>query len=68
MTSTCHAVFCSEVIDNITDANSGCLGCDLGWFRCSLGITWQVNVITNKNAFTFDLKLLIISWTQFLGV
>ena len=29
---------CSEVIDNITDANSGCLGRGLGWFRC--GLRW----------------------------
>ena len=40
---------CSEVIDSITDANSGCLGRGLGWFRCGLGLTWQVNVIMLLN-------------------
>ena len=29
---------CSEVIDSITDANSGCLGRGLGSFRC--GFRW----------------------------
>ena len=29
---------CSEVIDSITDANSGCLGRGLGRFRC--GLRW----------------------------
>ena len=36
-----------KVIDSITDANSGCLECGLGWFRC--------------NAFKFVLQLLILS-------
>ena len=37
-----------EVTDNITDANSECLGCGLGglmWFGGGLGLTWQVDVI-----------------------
>ena len=32
---TCFYI-CYEVIDSITDANSGCLGRGLGWFRCGL--------------------------------
>ena len=58
--TTKHAVCCnirhnSEVIDNITDTNSGCLWCGLGWLICGLGwfggglgvlrLTWQVDVI-----------------------
>ena len=45
---------CSEVIDSITDANSGCLGRDFWWFRC--GLRWfGANMAgqRNKNAFKF---------------
>ena len=63
---------CSEVIDSITDANSGCLGRGLGWFRCGLwwfdgglGLTWQVNVI--KMLLNFS-QLLILSQKHILGV
>ena len=67
---------CSEVIDNITDANSRCSRCGLGWFRFGLG--WFGGVLgwfwanmagrRNKNAFKFVLQLLILSQTQILGV
>ena len=67
---------CSEVIDSITDANSGCLGCGLGWFRCGLrwfggGLGWfGANMAgqRNKNAFKFLLQLLILSQKHILGV
>ena len=49
--SSCFYIF-SEVIDSITDGNSGCLGRGLGWFKCGLrwfggglGLTLQVNKI-----------------------
>ena len=51
----------SEVIDNITDANYGCLGRGLGWFRFGpgrigggLGLTWQANVIKMLSNFFFN--------------
>ena len=60
---------CSEVIDSITDANSGCLGRGLGWFRCDLGWFGANNAgQRNKNAFKFLLQLLILSQKHILGV
>ena len=59
---------CSEVIDSITDANSGCLGRDevvfggLGWFVANMASQ------RNKNAFKFLLQLLILSQKHILGV
>ena len=41
---------CSEVIDSITDANSGCLDVVCVFF----GLTWQVNVIKMLLNFFFN--------------
>ena len=40
--------------------------CGLGWFRCGLGLTWQVDVI--KNAFKFVLQVFsVVPRSRFLG-
>ena len=60
---------CTEVIDSITDANSGCLGRGLGWLRCGLRWFWaNMAGQRNKNAFKFLLQLLILSQKHILGV
>ena len=54
---------CSEVIDSITDANSGCLGRGLGWFRCGLIVVWGVSTDPDrsyhftKKYFLFEVNL-----------
>ena len=57
---------CSEVIDSITDANSGYLGYGLGWFRCGLrwfggSLGWfEANMAAQRRALTRILK----TWVQ----
>ena len=66
----------SEVIDSITDANSGCLGRGSGWFRYGWrwfggGLGWfGANMAgqRNKNTFKFLLQLLILSQKHNLDV
>ena len=64
------------VLFKVIDANSGCLECGFGRFRCGLvwfgvGLGWfWANMAGrhNKNAFKFVLQLLILTQKQILGV